>query len=282
MGGLGNQLFQIFHTLAYAIRFERLHEVVFPFSETLKSGIERPTYWTSIFKFIRDKTLPFEELMKSPALPLLREPGFHFTDFPEIPHSFMFYGYFQSYQYFQKELPHILSLLHWDDFVNDIQDLWKTMSSVDLKDTISLHFRLGDYKEKQQFHPVLGIDYYINSINHIHTITNRDNWNYLYFYEQDDYEIIRGMIDELQFRFPKATFQSIQHSFKDWEQCLLMTQCHHNIIANSSYSWWGGFLNSNPEKIVCYPSVWFGPAMRITHTRDLFPKDTHWILIDIV
>ena len=53
---------------------------------------------------------------------------------------------------------------------------------------------------------------------------------------------------------------------------LYMSLCRHNIIANSSFSWWGAYFNSNKEKIVCYPSVWFGNNM---DTRDLCPET--WI-----
>jgi hypothetical protein len=55
---------------------------------------------------------------------------------------------------------------------------------------------------------------------------------------------------------------------------LLMSVCDHNIIANSTFSWWGAYLNQNPSKIVCYPGTWFGPALK-HDTRDLFPTD--WV-----
>jgi len=280
MGGLGNQLFQIFNTLAYGIRFERIQEVVFPLSDSLKTGIERPTYWNTLYRRLKDHhTIPEEELYGRPnRLPLLREPGFHYTSFPNIPQSFMFYGYFQSHKYFLMEYPEILKMLDLQTIKEEVLETIR-IGTIDFKNTISLHFRVGDYQEKQQFHPVMPLEYYIESIRFLESETGKTDWTYLYFYEEDDQDIIDDKTARLQETFPHAKFQSINHQFEDWEQLLIMSSCTHNIIANSSYSWWGGFLNENPKKKVCYPGVWFGPSMKITHTRDLFPED--WIRIEL-
>jgi hypothetical protein len=55
----------------------------------------------------------------------------------------------------------------------------------------------------------------------------------------------------------------------------LMSSCENNIIANSSFSWWGAWLNKNPNKKVIAPSVWFGPAKKNVITEDLYCKN--WI-----
>jgi len=61
----------------------------------------------------------------------------------------------------------------------------------------------------------------------------------------------------------------------DWEEMVLMSCCHDHIISNSSFSWWGAYLNPSPTKRVVYPSTWFGPALTDHHTHDLCPPD--WV-----
>ena len=55
-----------------------------------------------------------------------------------------------------------------------------------------------------------------------------------------------------------------------------MTQCRSNIIANSSFSWWGAWLNPNEDKTIFAPSVWFGPEVT-ADTKDLIPED--WLIL---
>jgi hypothetical protein len=139
-----------------------------------------------------------------------------------------------------------------------------------------MHFRLGDYKKLPDYHPIMTVDYYKKSLQYI---VNHVDYtpNVLYFCEDEDVESVNETIQLLKNEFPTIEFERATNELDDWQQMLLMSCCNHNIIANSSFSWWGAYFNVNPTKIVCYPSVWFGPKMSDVVVTDLFPDE--WINI---
>lgn len=287
MGGLGNQLFQIFAVLAYSL--EHGHPYIFPYSETLKTGVERPTYWETLFHNMKTfttitQTRGFTNQMLA-ALPQWREPGFNYTKIAHIPidKNFTLYGYFQSPKYFESYKTPILQLLKIPDIQNTIRNQFAHYLDPSTH-TISMHFRLGDYKYKQQHHPVISKEYYYRALNHIMSKLSTPNIKVLYFCEAEDNDYVTSVIDYLRDSVNRSIGQSIDQSvdwakaddtIHDWQQLIFMSCCDSHIIANSSFSWWGAYLcNSNQtNNVVCYPSTWFGPAMAMTHrVDDLFPE----------
>ena len=85
------------------------------------------------------------------------------------------------------------------------------------------------------------------------------------------------MIKKLQHIFPKLIFTKADDNIEDWKQMLLMSCCHSNILANSSFSLWGAYFNSYKENIVCYPNVWFGHKLSKYNTKDIFKNNWHRI-----
>ena len=144
---------------------------------------------------------------------------------------------------------------------------------------ISLHFRIGDYVLPQfkDAHPLMPLNYYINAINKILLGKVSQKWNVLYFCQKQDNNTVEKKITILKEKFPQLTFIKASDEKEDWEQMLMMSCCEHNIIANSSFSWWGAYFNGNKDKIVCYPSVWFGTKLADKDTSDLCPDS--WISI---
>ena len=69
----------------------------------------------------------------------------------------------------------------------------------------------------------------------------------------------------------------VDDNLPDYEQLLVMSCCQHNIISNSTFSWWGAYLNDHPDKTVCYPSVWFGDGYPSHQHFSMMPEG--WIQI---
>jgi hypothetical protein len=144
------------------------------------------------------------------------------------------------------------------------------------KKIICIHFRIGDLKNNKGHGPVIDDKYSINALNYMkENLPDFSNYEILYFGEQEDNTIIVSFIEKINIAF-KNKYTIIDYAIPDYEQLLLMSLCSHNIIANSTFSWWGAYFNTNSIKIVCYPSLWFGKNCA-NDTKDLFPES--WIKI---
>jgi hypothetical protein len=264
MGGLGNQLFQIFATISYAITNEQ--PFCFLYEELLGN---RVTYWSNFLQYLKKFTV-----LNLPEMQIIHERGFNYN---EIPYNsdlrdIKIYGYFQSYKYFENKYNSICKLIKLEEQKSEIKNKYV----YDYDKLISMHFRLGDYKNLQHFHPVMNYEYYNNCIKHIINETNNSELTILYFCEKEDEHIVEETINKLRDNYTSSKFIKIDFNIDDWEQVLIMSLCKHNIIANSSFSWFGAYFNSREDKIVCYPDVWFGYAFS-HNTIDLCP--TTWYKI---
>jgi hypothetical protein len=253
-GGLGNQLFQIFTVISYSIS----HNMTFTFrySDTVNICNERPTYWNNMLHSIKMYTGSHE------IHNVFYEPSFMFSELPKLP-DVCLRGYYQSYKYFDKHKETIIDLCNIRE--HQLNEYANTK-------TISMHFRIGDYKDLQEFHPVLPVNYYINALKHVSDNFD-DDYTLLIFYEADDKLTVQTMIDQMNIKY---NIVFVDENIPDWKQMCMMGNCDINIIANSTFSWWGAYLTNIPRRIVLYPSVWFGP--KIAHDiSDLFPVEWHKI-----
>ena len=282
-GGLGNQLFQIFTVISYSIDnndsyriFKDKGDIVSPCDN--KSS--RHTYWDSIFKNISSNTIKH---IKG-KVNAIYEKGFEYNELPVINNKeltsnfYMLCGYFQSYKYFYHNLEAIENILNLYQLKETLR--LKLKDNYEFINTCSLHFRLGDLKvgEQKCHGPILSIEYYINAIERLIKDTNKNDWNILYFYEKVDEEYIKSNILLLREKFQNIKFLSINHDLTDWEQILTMSLCKNNIIANSTFSLWGAYLNKN-ENNVYYPNTWFSKHLQHQRTDDLFLQNNKWVNI---
>lgn len=277
-GGLGNQLFQIFTTIAYAVKcakpffFLNNHQL----GNCSTGAIIRYTYWATLL----NELTPFLKKMNEfPQLTIITEKYFCYEPIPDIKQNTILFGYYQSYLYFDTYKKGIYKLLK----LNDKQKLVKNKVHINLDncENISIHFRIGDYIKYPNIYPILSENYYIAAlsliINKLSTTTTiYGKTSVIYFCENNDIIEVEQIITSLRVVFPLITFERASILLEDWEQMILMSLCNHNIIANSTFSWWGAYLNDNPKKIVCYPENWF-MSQANKNTSTLFPND--WIRI---
>jgi len=247
MGGLGNQLFQIMTLITLAEK-EKI-EYVFLRTEYLQSNnneTRRETYWDSMFKELSEKT---KERIYFINKEYIIEKGFRYQELKleKTTNDKILYGHFQSYKYFEKGF--VLKKLNIIEKRNKILKKWEKGPTYD---KTAIHFRFGDYKKLTKIYTLLDVNYYIQCIN---KITNTKI--FYYFYDKQDKEDVESIIIILKSIYKNYEFNDGTSNLKDWEECLLMSCFKNNIIANSTFSWWSGYLNTNIGHKVYYPIKWF-------------------------
>lgn len=246
IGGLGNQMFQYAYAKALQRRgFDvtidiskfntyKLHGGYHldKFKIDLKTSSSISTFLSliKIKKNIKEKSLLFDDN-------LINLKGNEFVK-----------GYFQTEKYFL-EIRDVLI----DQFTLQKDHFDSTLLfSKEIKshpNSCSVHIRRGDYisdKNANSVHGICDLNYYNKAIN----LINEKYENIHFFVFSDDIEWTKKNL-----KINKTTY--IEHICIPHEDMFLMSLCKHNIIANSSFSWWGAWLNQNKKKTVVAPKKWF-------------------------
>jgi hypothetical protein len=177
-------------------------------------------------------------------------------------------GYWQSEKYFSP-IKHIIKR----DFIlknNNLIHLENYISLIKRSNSVSIHFRRGDYVSNQttnSLHGICDFSYYKNAIDYISKKIKDPN----FFIFSDD---INWVQNNFSISFP-TTFIKRNNIDNSYEELFLMSLCKHNIIANSSFSWWGAWLNNNSDKIIIAPKRWFSNESMNNQTNDIIPQN--WI-----
>ena len=139
--------------------------------------------------------------------------------------------------------------------------------------SVSIHVRRGDYVnsvKNKDFHGICDLPFYIRAKEILEEKLKGRKIRYFVF--SDDPAWVE---ENLTIYFSNVSVVSHNIGKESWKDMYLMSLCKHNVIANSSFSWWGAWLNRNSEKIVIAPDRWFNNAPEFYNTSDLIPAD--WI-----
>lgn len=318
--GLGNQLFIVVSALAHARRQGRPAL----FRRDAAYGY-RAAYWDSLLAAAPSAAPGTAEC---DAIEVGRAGRAHFQEaahtFAEVPAGAdTLLGFFQSARYFGAEFAAVAADLRLAELRAAVRArcapafapsalapsaLGGTPSALETPETISLHFRLGDYK--WQASHVLRCDYYWAALGALIADLDKSSdkssdksapraRRVLYFYELEDQTVIDHWVAALRSGFPAVEFVAAREcvsahlcaagALADWEEMLLMSCCDHHVIANSSFSWWGAYLKrcdvsdapsdapSRAQTVVA-PRVWFGSdEASLARSRDICPGE--WILV---
>lgn len=189
----------------------------------------------------------------------LKEGGHNFQELPYehkwAQRAIVLDGYWQSARYFNHCREEVLNAFafHWE-----LKKGW-----------CSIHIRRGDYLKYPDKHPVVTMDYLRAAMANMSLHFGIDR--FMVF--SDDLIWCIEQFSGLPYEFLYST----DHT--EVEDLELMSSCQHHIISNSTFSWWGAWLNQNPDKVVISPSKdnWFGPGNKHLDTSDLIPES--WIQI---
>lgn len=235
MGGLGNQMFQIAKSLSEG--YENNIEVFFrPTSYIPMHGNQPSKYLNNIFRNVVFKNIDVStERISEQTWEYKKIDVMYFKPVE-------YYGYFQSSKNFGTHSEKIKDVFKpTEDFIEKIKIKYPQVFE---KNSTSIHVRRGDYLTIQNILPVVGKTYIDKCVSEI-----EDIGPILIF--SNDKEWVRNNLNYKN--------SIIIEGLEDYEELWLMSLCQNNILSNSSFSWWGTYLNKNKNRRTFAPSIWFGP-----------------------
>lgn len=275
-GRMANQMFE--WALGKAIKKQTGIQPIFDDSEETqklsvfnldfkKYAIKKPLR----YKLFR-KTIPFRNIrnkltkIKIKLPKLVENPYFKYDEkYINVQAPIYLDGFFQSYKYLENIREELLQDFSLKKPLNKKNK--EILEQIKNTESVSLHYRRTDYL-KSRVANVMGActdEYYQNAVK---TISEKINKPLTLFIFSDDPKWVKENV-KFDHKTIVVDINSGRQGYFDME---LMKNCKHNIIANSSFSWWAAWLNENPNKIVVAPKVWM---KNIESDYDLMPPE--WI-----
>lgn len=281
-GGLGNQIFQ--YAVGRAISIKRKDALCLDISGYIKHNpINTPRKYSLSPFNIKAETPSMDEIekLRNPygiltkalrffKMKFLRKLNLKFrSDFINKSPSIYLDGFFQSEKYFkdyEKEIRQDLTLKN--PMSEKSQQISEQIKNTE--NSVSLHIRRGDYvqdSKTNEYHGTCNPEYYSKALEYI---SSKIGKSINIFVFSDDIEWVKKNMP-----IPFQTTYVSSPEIQDFEELILMSQCNHHIIANSSFSWWGAWLDPKSDKIVIAPSRWVKKDEK--NYKDIIPSS--WIRI---
>lgn len=268
IGGLGNQMFQYALAVALENKFKEqvyLDTTMFstynvhngleikrvfdvPLREAPVKELNELTYYTRHYKLRR----VFQKLLPSKKTECIEAKDYTFNDTVLSLNIDRYYdGYWQNWRYF-------------NDYAEEVRKFYKFCTPLDCNNeqlldqiletdhTVSVHIRRGDYLKAPIYAGLCGQEYYTHAITYIKQQILAPI-HFLIF--SDDMDWCRENIEPL-FGNSKRTYVDWNRGADSYKDMQLMSKCRHNIIANSSFSWWAAWLNLHADNIIIAPKKW--------------------------
>jgi len=271
LGRLGNQMFEFAGLRGIAA--EHGYEVCIPPAD--HQGIENYSLH-QCFKLDHIKT----GFISNENYSL--EQTFHYNNdlFSTCPDNTSLYGFFQSWRYFANFEDEIRKdFTFHDDILNPCKEMVESV-----EEPIMLHVRRGDpnltdprgfkwsYTQCSSQHPPQPIEYYEKALAEF-----PEDQPVIVFSDSIDWVKEQEFFSGDRFLHSEPDDKYADGSFTPYTDLCLMSLCSHAIIANSSMSWWGAWLQTNSNKKVIAPKMWFGPDYKDKDTKDLYYPN--WIIL---
>lgn len=284
IGGLGNQMFQyaLGRSLALALDTELRLDVSDFSGYALYQGFELDRVFDTSFQIATNDDIQkilgwrsnkvCRKVLTRRHFSVLRsrrfvvEPGFQFwPDITSVEDESYLVGYWQSEKYFSDIKDVIRSDFTFKGEMS-AQNM-EVAASISQCNAVSLHVRRGDYAYNQKTNSIHGLcplDYYRSAVSYMNERLPFPS----FFIFSDDMPWVKK---NLKIDFP-CTYVDHNKTVESHNDMRLMSLCKHHIIANSSFSWWGAWLNARTDKVVIAPQRWF---VNGGCTADLIPDE--WI-----
>ena len=277
IGGLGNQMFQYAYAKSLQLKGHTVKLDITEFESYLLHGGYQLNHYTidieiasteeiRIFKNIFSK---IGKKLKIDRKSIIEKSLLFNKKYLSVNNNYI-EGYFQSEFYFIEHRKIIKEQFQIKSLLSKFTE--KIIKEIEkLDSSCSIHIRRGDYisnNKAKNIHGSCSLDYYENAIKFL----NEKGIDGQYFIFSDDIAWVKENLKVENAIYIDSEEKRIPH-----EDIYLMSLCTYNIIANSSFSWWGAWLNSNPNKIVIAPKRWFLDELKEKESMDIIPYS--WVRI---